>query len=166
MKKQFFAVVAIVCLIGSNNCESEDLYQISTDIKLLNKLYDQSADTLSIDGHRYILDAILYCNLMPISPPESKNLTSINRLINIDSVSVPDNLDITDQYVINNDSIWLAKYHEPPIESLPYMIEKISFNGPKWGPNISVDVFVKINDSDNKKDYYIKKNGVQIYEEE
>lgn len=166
MKKQFFAVVAIVCLIGCNNGVSEDLYQISTDSKLLNKLYDQSADTLSIDGHRYILDAILYRDFMPISPPEGKNLISINRLINIDSVSVPDNLDITDQYVINNDSIWLAKYDEQPIESLPYMIEKISFNGPKWGPNISVDVIVKINDSDNKKDYYIRKIGVQIYEME
>ena len=149
--------------MGCNDEVSEDLFHISTDSELLNKLYDQSVDTLYIDGHRFILDAFLWRDYMPICPPDGKNLISINWLINIDSVSIPDNLDITNQYVINNDSIWLANYETDTIDTSPFKIKKSSSNGPKWGPNISVDVIVKVFDTDRMNDYYIRKIGVPIY---
>lgn len=34
-----------------------------------------------------------------------------------------------------------------------YELERISRNGPKWGPNVKVDVISKINNVDTRKTY-------------
>jgi len=36
-----------------------------------------------------------------------------------------------------------------------YKLERVSRNGPKWGPKIYVDVISQIHDSKTKKYYYI-----------
>jgi hypothetical protein len=43
-----------------------------------------------------------------------------------------------------------------------HKIERVSRNGPKWEPEIYVDVIAQIHDSKTNQDYYIKRKNVYV----
>jgi len=159
-------VVLIVILITlTYGCEKDELDNesiIRKDKEFIMKLFVKSIDTLEIGAQRYILDAYLWRDFMPISPPDGKPLLSINWLIDIDSIVIPAQIDLKEQYVIYNDSIWISGYEDETRSTPPYKIEKISRNGPKWGPNIYIDIISKIHDSNTNTDYYLKAEDIYI----
>jgi hypothetical protein len=99
---------------------------------------------------------------MPISPPNGKPLISLNWLISNDSSAIPSNIKLVLQYVINSDSVWIADYLNDTRNAPVYKIEKISNDGPKWGPFIYVDIIAKITDTKENRDYYLKLSHVVI----
>ena len=135
-------------------CYNDDFLQIR----------EKAVDTLTIGSNSFVLDAYLWRDFQPISPENGKPMISINWLINIGMVRIPDNISMVKQYVFYNDDVWIADYeNEVPAPSLPeYKIERISRNGPKWGPNIYVDIISQIHDSQSNKDYYIKLGNVYV----
>ena len=136
------------------SCEKEP--NIRVDTELISELITKSYDTLIIESNKLVLDAYLWRDFMPISPPNGKPMISINWLRDIDSIKITDNIDLIEQYVIYNDAIWISKYENESRPTQPeYKIEKISRDGPKWGPNIYVDVISKVIDSSTNNYYYI-----------
>ncbi len=91
-------------------------------------------------------------------------MISINWLVCTNSIKIPDNISMVKQYVIYDDEIWETYYeNEAPAPNLPvYKMERISRNGPKWGPKIYVDVISQIHDSNTNKDYYIERKNVYV----
>jgi hypothetical protein len=148
------------------SCEKENVNNeknIRIDIGLITELNSKSYDTLIIESRKFVLDAYLWRDFMPISPANGKPLNSINRLRHLDSTEIPNNIDLVKQYIINNDSIWISDYENEFHPTPPdYMIEKISIKGPKWGPKIYVDVISKVHDSLSNTDYYIRIKDVYI----
>jgi len=108
------------------------------------------------------LHAYLWRDFMPICPPNGRNLVSVNRLVDMDSVRIPDNIILSQQFVINGDSLWVAEYKLEERETKPYIIEKISVNGPKWATDIVVKVIVKVIDLNDNSEYYLRREKQPI----
>ncbi|MDA9898308.1 hypothetical protein N9D69_01915 [Flavobacteriales bacterium] len=158
-------IVIFTTLILLISCEKEDFNEgnIRIDKELIMQLNSKSYDTLIIESNKLVLDAYLWRDFMPISPPDGKTMISINWLRDIDSTEILDNIGLIEQYVIYNDSIWIAEYENETSTTQPdYKIKKRSREGPKWGPNICVDVISKICDSNSNNDYYIKIKDIYV----
>jgi len=139
-------------------------YNDEIDEEQISRIKEKAVDTLVIGSNSFKLDAYLWRDFMPISPADGKPMISINWLVSTDLAKIPENISMVKQYVFYEDKIWVADYeNEAPAPSLPeYKLERISRNGPKWGPNIYVDVISKIYDSKTNKYYYIKRKGVYV----
>jgi hypothetical protein len=162
MKKYVIIFMTLILLIS---CEKEDINEsnIRIDKELISELNSKSYDTLIIESNKFVLDAYLWRDFMPISPSDGKPMISINWLIDIDSIEISDNIDLIEQYVIYNDSIWIAEYENESSSTQPdYKIEKISREGPKWGPKIYIDVISKVHDSNTNRDYYIRIKNIYV----
>ncbi len=97
-----------------------------------------------------------------MSPRDGKPLISINWLIEIDSLDIPDNIDLKKQYVIHNSLIWIAEYTDEEHYTPSNMLKRVSRNGPKWGPYEFVDIVSIVYDSDINLNYYLKVEDVYI----
>jgi len=160
----FIAVTIMNLACEKSRIEDDQISgNISIDKELIQELNADAYDTLFLESGTFILDAYIWRDFQPISPPNGKPMFSINWLINIDSVKIPDNIDLTKQFVINNDSIWISDYLNDVRPNQPiYKIEKYSNGGPKWGPGINVDVVAQIYDSLYDKIYYLKCKNVYV----
>ena len=146
------------------NGEQVYCYNGGVNEEEISQIKEKAVDTLIIGLNSFVLDAYLWRDFMPASPIDGQPMISINWLITTDLVDIPNNISMVKQYVFYGDSIWIANYeNEAPAPSLPkYKIEGISRNGPKWGPNIYVDVISQIYDSQTNKNYYIERKGVYV----
>ena len=134
-----------------------------SDKELISELRAMVTDTLLLDSRTYVLDAYLWRDFQPISPNNGKALISINWLICTDSVKIPAHLDLVKQFVIYGDVVWVSDYsNETSGNELEFKIKKVSREGPKWGPHVSVDVISQIHDSNTDKDYYVGLKNVYI----
>ena len=158
----FFIILLITTRCDLFDDDKDEINNVRKDQNLVLDLLSNSLDTINIGSQRFTLDAYLWRDFMPISPPNGKPLIAINWLISIDSTAIPANIEMKEQYVIHNDSVWIAAY-EPESHTTPiYKIEKVSRNGPKWGPMIYVDIVSKIIDSKTNRDYFIKIKNIYI----
>ena len=99
-------------------------------------------------------------------PPSSNNgepLVSINWLVETNSQSIPNNVDLVKQYVIYRESVWVSDYeNEERNSGSPHKLEKVSRNGPKWLTDVNVDVVAKVYDSDTSETHYLILKNVFI----
>jgi len=134
-----------------------------SDKELISELRSMVTDTLFIDSKSYVLDAYMWRDFQPISPENGKPLISINWLICTDSVKIPANIDLVKQFVIYGDVVWVSDYSNETLSAEPeFKIKKVSREGPKWDPHVSVDVISQIHDSQTDKDYYVGLKNVYI----
>lgn len=153
----------IVILSSLISCEEDINPGFLLDNELILQLNAKATDTLTISSGTYVLDAYLWRDFMPVSPLDGRPMTSINWLINLDSVKIPDGINLIRQYVIYEDSIWISDYtNESGSQQPEYKIQKVSREGPKWGPEICVDVISQIRDAHANKDYYIRRKNVFV----
>ena len=155
-------LLVIVLALSFLSCESEDSTGIGKEP--FAQIRENAVETLTIGSNSFVLDAFLWRDFMPVSPENGKPMISINWLVSTNLVKIPDNISMVKQYVIYKDEIWITDYEdEAPTPSLPeYKMERISRNGPEWGPKIYVDVISQIRDSKTNKDYYIKRKNVYV----
>ena len=156
MTKKMFIIMVAFSLLGCNRDEK-------SKVEIL-QIREKAVETLTIGSNSFVLDAYLWRDFMPVSPKNGQPMISINWLVCTNSIKIPDNISMVKQYVIYNDEVWEGNYeNEAPTPSLPeYKLERISRNGPKWGPNIYVDVISQIRDSKTNKDYYIERKSVYV----
>lgn len=161
-------ILVLLLLFSLFNCEKNDSNPIDSsngvrkDIELINNLRAQSVSTLQIGNRKYILKAALWRDFMPISPPNGRPMIAINRLISADSSAIPSNIQLVKQYVILNDSIWISDYENASNQTNEFTIERTSINGPKWGPNVGVDVIAKVTDTNTNTDHHLIVKNVNI----
>jgi hypothetical protein len=156
------SIIILVVFIYLTGCEKDEVSNIKVDKDLILELNSKAVKVVTIDADTYFLDAYLWRDFMPISPPNGKPLISINWLIRTDSSVIPDNVELKQQYVIYGDSIWIANYDNETQKTPDYKKEKVSRNGPKWGPEVYVDVIAKITDTKTNLDYYLKLDKAYI----
>ena len=154
-KRLFIIIVALPFL----SCDCEEMSKVE-----ILQIKKKAVETLTIGSNSFVLDAYLWRDFMPDSPENGKPMISINWLVCINSNKIPKNISMVKQYVIYNDEVWEANYeNEAPAPSLPeHKMERISRNGPKWGPGIYVDVISQIRDSKTNRDYYIERKNVYV----
>jgi len=140
------------------SCEKDKIYgDITDDSKLYTSLYLDSVDTLTIGTNRYIVETDLYRDFFPGGPiPRKSPLIAVVYLVNCDSLSIPDNIEIRKLYVINNQTIWISDpLDNGQVNNPDYKLFRLSNNGPLWDTDITVDVILKIVDNSVQKDYFV-----------
>jgi hypothetical protein len=149
-------------LLLNSSCLEDEQPNWSIDKAKIIELLNSSTEQISIEGTTLELHAYLWRDFMPISPPDGKNLISINWLVDVDSIAIPPNIVLSKQYIINGDSLWETSYTNEIRETQPYLVERVSRDGPKWGPNIEVTVIAKVVDSSNNSEHFLIREKQQI----
>ena len=112
----------------------------------------QAAPTqISIAGRSYKIEAFVWRDFMPISPPDGKPMIANIKLVAEDGNSVPSNLIPDKLWVIKTDDqqVWEINFTDPPRLS-GGTVEIVARNGPKWEPGTDIDVVVQLSDGGNK----------------
>ena len=150
------------------SCEKDPIDgDIIVDNELLERLYSESTDTLTIENQILVLNTELYRNFFPGGLPESRPLTASVDIINIDSTQILDNIKINKLYVINNEQMWISTPIDCDNCYLPeYVLRINSSNGPEWETNIFVDVIIEIIDIEISTSYYLIAEDQLIYKVE
>jgi len=161
MKILRLKILALTILFATG-CSDDEPSNWRIDQPRINELLIISSEQETIDGTTLELHAYLWRDFMPISPPDGKNLISINWLVDVDSVAIPNHIILSEQYVIYGDSLWTAPYTEEERETQPYVIERVSIEGPKWGPNVEVTVIAKVVDSITSSEYFLIRDNQPI----
>ena len=101
--------------------------------------------TISTDGRTLRLDAELWRDFMPVSPPNGKPLTVIARVTALGGAPVPPTVRATEIVVVQGEEVWrtAAREERSRAETAP-AYEIVGRDGPKWSPGTRVDVIVVV----------------------
>jgi hypothetical protein len=122
---------------------------------------EQVPETLVVDDLRLVLECFLWRDFMPISPPDGRPLMATIRLVELDSLPLPENLDLEHLWVLNGEQFWSTAFEDEPRPPLPpFEIERVARCGPKWGPG-EVDVAVSVRHG-SLEALYVKALGLPI----
>ncbi|HXE79510.1 MAG TPA: hypothetical protein VNK41_02065 [Vicinamibacterales bacterium] len=105
---------------------------------------------ISAGGATLKLDASLWRDFMPISPPDGKPLSVVARMTTTDGSRVPESLRVEKLFVVHGGEAWETHVEERPRNQTAPAYELTARNGPKWGPGVKVDVIVRVVDSDGR----------------
>jgi hypothetical protein len=103
---------------------------------------------VSVDGATLHLEASLWRDFQPISPPDGKPLIASLRILTVDGAPMPSTLRADSVWTYNGAAVWAASVTEEQARSAgaPYF-EVVARDGPKWGPGIEVDVVFQLRDA-------------------
>ncbi len=172
MKNQIaiFSIIIVVILFffTLSSCEKDPIDgDIVIDNELLDILYSESTDTLVIANQRFVLNTELYRNFFPGGAPRTRPLIAHTYIVDIDSIQIPDNIDVTKLYIVNNGQIWIPSPDACDNCSYPdFQLHNTYTDGPEWETNIYVDVIIKITDFNTSINYYLIAEDQLIYKVE
>lgn len=130
-------------LAGCGDDDDGDCYRATPEIRPP----DISAvpETLVAAGVRLVARPYLWRDFMPVSPPGGKPMIAIARAVEVDSLPIPDGAELTHLWVLNGSEYWSTPFSaEAQPQPPPYELREVARCGPKWGPEILVDVIVRI----------------------
>jgi hypothetical protein len=134
---------------------------VAADAELIARLKAEAVKTLALGDNTFVLDAAV-----SRAAGEGTPLTAVSRLVETYSENIPAGVTLVKQYVVNGTSVWSADFESGTLPtSTPFRQEKVSHGGPSWGPDIAVEVFAQVHDSQTQKDYYLQRENVTIGQE-
>jgi hypothetical protein len=163
-KLQFAAFVFLLFIaIFLNGCPTESDSTDIPDIVAHQFNVAEIPDSLEIDGNTYTLQTYLWRDFMPVSPPDGKPMIASISLIRVDSMGIPPGLGMDFLWVALDTLAWATEFTDearPP--SPPHTQERVARRGPLWGPDVLVDVIVRIVDGDRNQ-YFLAAKDVVIF---
>ena len=134
-----------IILFGLYSCKKNKVEgKIINDPEFAEELR-QSNDTLTIGDNTLVLKTDLWRDFFPPAEENGSPMVTINKITDIDSVTLQSTINLKKQYVLKEDEIWTADYSE--VKENDFILEGIVRDGPKWGPNIEVDVVCEFENS-------------------
>ena len=108
-------------------------------------------EAIVINGREYILESYLWRDFQPICPPDGEPLIGVIFVIATDSLQFPSALDANYVWVIKDNDVWDTELIncESPYGQEYKLKKRTKESGPKWGPEIYVDVVVQLVDDDS-----------------
>ncbi len=137
------SLVVAMSLIGC----SQNPVSAPPDISI-NQLL-ASPDTISVDGTQLYLATYMWRSFQPICPPDGTPLIAICYVTGTDTTQLPSTISADAVWIVYDNQVWKSWFtNEPPPsdELRPNRIVKYARDGPKWGPQINVDVIVRVTD--------------------
>ncbi len=150
MKKNNFSYFILILFISSFLFQCSNPVSAPPDIPMETLL--SAPDTLNIENQKLILSTYMWRDFQPISPPNGKPLIALVYIETVDSSVISSSIIANAVYIVYNNQVWKSFFTDgnlSPSELKSYRIAKIVREGPKWGPNVYVDVIVRIM-SENK----------------
>lgn len=146
-----FAGILISVIIGNSI--------ISNPTKESLASLQAAPEHITIENRTYRLKTVLWRDFQPSSPPDGKPLIAVVKIIPNDTLKFPANIDADHLWVVNGQEIWSTSFSDEDIPQDEYRLERIARNGPKWGPDITVDVIIRL--IVNNHDTYLLKASNQ-----
>lgn len=132
--------------VGLSSCGKEKIEgKIRNDAKFAAELR-LSPENIAIGNNNLILATYLYRDFMPIAEENGSKMICINKLTEVDSIPILGTIILKKQYLIRDNEIWTADYIEIRKNTV-FITEGVVRDGPKWGPNIEVDVVCEFENS-------------------
>ena len=136
-------VVMTIILLGC----SDYVVSVPPDVPIDQLL--ASPQTIVVESRQLYLSTFMWRDFMPISPPDGKPLISFIYVTADDTARLPGSISTDAVWMVYNNQVWKSWLSNEPIapdQLKPNRIVKIARDGPKWGPNVSVDVIVRVYD--------------------
>ncbi len=161
MSKKFLIALVLTVLVISIVFFGYSISRPSVNVGVDELL--SAPEQIEIENRQYILESYLSRDFMPISPPDGKPLIALVTITAADSLEFPSSINADKLWVIKNpEEIWETAFtNEKLTPNYNYQLEKIARDGPKWGPNIQVDVVVRITHEGNT--YLLKASNQTIH---
>jgi len=143
----FFGVVFlqlfVSCNKGGESSGIESEYPVVSDRNLARQL-KSSPEIVVINGNRYTLDTYLWRDFMPSAGPDYGLMCVVN-IKKSDGGSILHNTtSLSKIYVVYNHQIWISDDFDKHLFRDDNW-EVVIRNGPKWEPNVVVDVVCEFN---------------------
>ncbi len=141
--------LTVLLLIGSS-CDDNPVATGGLVIPTPDGMLDAPTQ-LTINGHSYKLQTVLWRDFQPVSPPNGKPLIGLAWLSETDSLTIPSNVTMDYLWVVNGGQTWATNFSDEERPSQPdYRLEEIAREGPKWGPGITVAVVARVRTGDDE----------------
>lgn len=144
-------IVALACSpsLSLMGCGSADTKPVSPAIPAIPGDQLRTApQRIVVMDQEYERRTRLWRDFMPISPPDGKPLIAVVQVVERNGKPIAPELKLEHLWVINGSRIWATPVSDevvPPSaqnQSAHNEMNGIARNGPKWGPQIRVDVVV------------------------
>jgi ATP sulfurylase len=122
-------------LIG---CSKEDNLEEDLQANQIEALLT-SPEMLNIDNYLLKVESDIWRDFMPPSDSSGRALTARVLLSERNQRTLDNSLQLEKIYLINKTELW-SKSFDTFDNSSPYQVTGTARNGPKWGPNITVDL--------------------------
>ncbi len=170
--KSHITIIFLILLIPAfNTCQKEKLNGLITnDENLLSELYTKSQDTVDINGLRIILLMDVYYSFTPGSVPVGKKkdyrITAHATLLEIDSLTIENTLEINELYLIKEKDIWISnpKIDDDQYES--FKLNTTSLDGPEWNTGTEFDAFIELIETSTFDRYILSAKNQKVYKVE
>ena len=130
---------ALVILFTCYSCKKDKVdVNVQTDTALADSLRLSPA-AVQIGNDSLFFSTYVWRDFMPMIGKDGSGLYCSNQLTYKDSLPIPSGLTIKTQYVINGNQVWADQYPNVNNEESS-VIEAVINGGPKWAPDILVDV--------------------------
>lgn len=134
-----YHVILALFFLALTSCEKDKIEgRISKDASLANELRSVDEE-LSIDGHTYFLNAGVARDFMPGSYENGSPMMGGSDLTDKDTLDMDNGIFLKKQYVVKGNEIWIADFSEVSLVQ-SHVLRGTVRNGPKWGPDITVDI--------------------------
>jgi hypothetical protein len=128
---------ALLLLVAVHPAESQD-YSLAQ--------LRAAPSEIKIHGRLLTLDAYLWRDFMPISPPNGKPLTATVRVQSPEGQSISDGLTVERAWFLKGAEVWSTSPSE--VRTVDNgSIEVMFINGPLWKPGLVVDIAIVVRDS-------------------
>lgn len=157
VKRCFRNLLIIVYSLLLTNCS--DPISSPPDIPIKELL--SAPEVLIIENKSIKLETTVYLDLQPVV--SSTPMIAAVFIETVDSSYIPSIIDTKSIYIVKDNKVWKSFFSSeaPPETNIkPYRIVKIARDGPKWGPDIYVDVVVSLKIKD--KSYLIRASDQYI----
>jgi hypothetical protein len=114
------------------------------------------------DRKTLTLAGALWRDFMPISPPDGQPLVAVLSIKTDDGSPVPANITADTSWILHNTEVWSATVEQRPRAETAPIYQVIARDGPKWGPNVAVDVVVRLVDSTTGRWFLLRAPGQTI----
>ena len=154
MRLIIFGIISVILIIISGCLKP-------TDVDILLSVPEE----IVIDGRKYVLETYLYRDFMPECPPDGESLFGYGCITAVDSQIPSDNITENQVWIIKGNDIWQSDFREIwryPNSYYPNQIIGLFINGPKWGPDITVDVVLRVIDTTKNQEYLLRASNQYI----
>lgn len=100
-----------------------------------------SPTTLNLDGALLNLEATVWRDFMPPTEPNGSPMISTLQLHLVSGTDLLSQIHLVRQYIIYNNEVWAADLFDVGVNGS--YIQGTSSGGPKWGPDVTVDVVLE-----------------------
>ena len=119
---------------------------------LLDSNLTSAPTSTVLAGHTLTLRASLWRDFQPITPPDGKPLVAVLQVTTDDGSPVPSSIRAEFVWIIYGTEVWTSVPQEERAraETAP-LYEVVARDGPKWGPDVTVDVVVRLRDGNGPR---------------